>query len=415
MAIRLAVPEFELGTNRPGASELIDIFNETLWADLDFSGVLSLVSRSFYPLGRFGRAIDVDTTAWTTPDVDAQFLAFGNGQVAGSEFTVEAHLWDLKTRIQDREAIGLRFRTTTTEASVQMIAHQFADQIIQLLGGGIRGVSQTKIAFVSDRSGEKEIWVMDYDGHNQYQLTTIRNLALTPSWSPDGERIAFTSYERNVPDIAIISRIDRRGFPFPELSGTTTTPSWSPDGSLIAFSSSMNKVRRMNDLELYVADSRGRNIRRLTTSPGVDMSPVWNPRTGREIVFLSDRSGSPQLYTIDAQGGNLRQLVSGGGEAVNPAWSPDGQTIAFAWKRRRSPNFDIYLHDLATNRNVQITQNSQDNERPNWAPDGRHIIFESDRTGTKQVYSMLADGRNPQQLTREGKNEGPAWSPYIGQ
>ena len=415
MSIRVAVPEFELRVNRPGATELIDAFNETLWDDLDFSGILTLVSRSFYPLGQFGRAIDIDTAAWTTPDVDAQFLAFGNGQVNGGEFAVEAHLWDLKTRIQDREEIGLRFRATTSETSVRGSAHKFADMIIELLGGGIRGVSQTKLAFVSDRSGEKEIWVMDYDGHNQYQLTTVRNLALTPSWAPDGERIAYTTYARNVPDIAIISRIDRRGFPFPELDGTTTTPSWSPDGDQIAFSSSMNKVRDVHDLELYVSDSRGRSPRRLTTSYGVDMSPVWNPRTGREIAFLSDRSGSPQLYTIDAQGGNLRQLVSGGGQAVNPAWSPDGQTIAFAWKRRRSPNFDIYLHDLATNRNVQLTQNRSDNERPNWAPDGRHIVFESDRTGRKQIYSMLADGTDVRQLTREGKNEGPAWSPYIGQ
>ncbi len=420
MSIRLAVPQFELRSNRPGAVELIDTFNETLWDDLEFSGVVALISRSFYPLGSFGRAIDIDTTAWTTSAVDAQFLALGNGQVSGSEFLIEAHLWDLKTRIEDREEIGLRFRVATTEASVRASAHQFADMIIELLGGGIRGVSQTKIAFVSDRSSrrgssEKEIWVMDYDGHNQYQLTTVRNLALTPAWAPDGERIAYTTYQRNVPDIAIISRIDRRGFPFPELEGTTTTPGWSPDGSQIAFSSSMNKVRGMNDLELYVSDSRGRNPRRLTNSYGVDMSPVWNPKTGREIAFLSDRRGSPQLYVIDAQGGNLRPLVSGGGEAVNPAWSPDGQTIAFAWKRPRSPNFDIYLHDLATNRNVQLTQNSRDNERPNWSPDGRHLVFESDRTGRKQIYSMLADGTKVRQLTREGKNEGPAWSPYIRQ
>ncbi len=204
--------------------------------------------------------------------------------------------------------------------------------IIQTLGGGIRGVAQTKIAFESDRSsgdGEvvKEIFVMDYDGANEYQLTTLRSLAVTPNWSPNGEMIGYTSYASDKADIAIISPIDRRGFRFSTLSGTTTTPAWSPDGNRIAFSSSMNEVRGVPDMELYVSDVRGENPRRLTNSRGVDISPVWNPSTGREIAFVSDRTGPPQLYIMDAEGGNVRRIVEGGGNAGSPAWSPDGLTI----------------------------------------------------------------------------------------
>jgi len=145
----------------------------------------------------------------------------------------------------------------------------------------------------------------------------------------------------------------------------------------------------------------------------VDISPVWNPRTGREIAFTSDRSGSPQIYVMDAEGTNVRRLIEEGGHAVGAAWSPDGQRIAFAWQRSRTSNFDIYIHDLATGNNTQITHDAGDNERATWAPDGRHIAFESSRTGTRQIFSMILDGTKVRQLTNTGKNTAPAWSGYV--
>ena len=413
-SVRLALPEFPAESS--DSASFTAVFNETLWNDIDFSGVIFLVSPDFYPVGRFARPFDVEPDQWTSTAVDAQFLTFGNVSVSSGQFVVEARLWDLRTRVEDREVLGRRFRGELNERSVRLIAHQFADLIVESLGGGIRGVAQTKIAFESDRiggRGQKEIYVMDYDGANAYQLTTVRSLAVTPAWSPDGSMIGFTSYARDKADIVIISPLDRRGFPFPEFSGTTTTPAWSPDGSRIAFSSSMGEVRGTPDMELYVSDSRGGDLRRLTNSRGVDISPVWNPSTGREIAFVSDRTGSPQLYIIDANGGNLRRIVEGGGNAGSPAWSPDGLTIAFHWQRSRGL-FDIYVYDLRTDRAVQLTQNAGDNENPSWSPDGRHLVFESSRNGSRQLYSMLADGTKTRRLTNEGNNVNPAWSNYIG-
>ena len=415
--IRLAVPEFPSESDE--TDPLAAVFYETLWNDIDFSGVISLISPDFYPLGRFGDPVDVEAEEWTSTGVDAQFLAFGNATAVGGQFVLEARLWDLRTRLADREAEGRRYRGEMNERSVRLIAHQFADLIIESLGGGIQGVAQTKIAFESDRlpgadAVVREIFVMDYDGANQYQLTTLGSLAVTPNWSPDGEMIGFTSYALDKPDLAIISPVDRRRFPFPEFSGTTTTPAWSPDGDRIAFSSSMNEVRGRPDMELYVSDVRGGNLRRLTNSSGVDISPCWNPRTGSQIAFVSDRSGSPQLYIIDAEGGNIRRIVEGGGNAGGPAWSPDGQAIAFHWQRGRG-FFDIYIHDLATDRTVQLTQNAGNNESPTWSPDGRHLVFESSRNGSRQIYSMLADGTKLRRLTSEGNNVNPSWSNYMGE
>lgn len=425
-SVRLALPFFPIsGTNLPAdSSRLVDVFNETLWNDLEFSGIVDLIGRSFYPLSQVRDPLDIVPPDWTDPQVDAQMMAFGRAESdSNGQFFVEAHLWDLGAQIQSRELFGnagLGFRIAFTEQGVRLLAHQIADRIVFQLGGGVRGVAQTKIAFVSDRttpageSLQKEVWIMDYDGHNQYQLTTARETSIAPRWSPDNRQITFTGMSDNGVDVFVIATADRRFFPFPAFAGTTSTASFSPDGTRVAFASSHEETRGIPDVELYVANTNGENVRRLTISRGVDSSPVWNPATGREIAFVSDRSGTPQIYVMDAEGGNVRQIVLEGGHADEPAWSPNGRFLSFVWQRSGRNN-DIYLHDLSNGQNYQLTQNSGSNERPSFSPDGRHIVFESNRNGTKQIYSMLLDGSEVRQLTRVGSNESPAWSNYMAQ
>src|SRR5262245_25905710 len=254
LGVRLAVPEFQAPAPDEKTVKLTQIFNTVLWDDLDYSGVLTLISRSFYPVGKFAEPGDIKTDDWTSTTVDAQFVAFGNSRATGGRISVEARLWDLKSP-QNREAIGRRYSSEDTEEGARLIAHEFADAIVELIGGGMKGVAQTKISFVSDRTGSKELYVMDYDGNNAHALTTYKSIVLTPAWAPDGEKIAFTSYRQGTPDIEILSRIDRQRFPFKKAGGTTTTPSWSPDGSKIAFASS----RDGSDTEIYVADWNGNN------------------------------------------------------------------------------------------------------------------------------------------------------------
>jgi TolB protein len=115
---------------------------------------------------------------------------------------------------------------------------------------------------------------------------------------------------------------------------------------------------------------------------------------------------------MDSDGTNVERIINEGGDAENPTWSPDGQFIAFAWKKPAT-HYDIYIHDFVTGRNSQLTHDAGDNERPSWAPDGRHIVFASTRNGRSQIYSILANGQKLRQLTRNGSNEGPAWSSFI--
>ncbi len=409
--LRIAIPEFQSTVTDPKVMSLTNTFNKVLWDDLDYSGSLVLVSRSFYPSGKVSGPADVRPDAWTVGTVDAPFIAFGNSRMRGGQFYIEARLWDLKNP-QNREIIATGFGSEDNDAGARLIAHKFADAIVEKLGAGIGGISQTRLAFISERTaGVKELYVMDYDGNDAHALTSYRSIAMSPAWAPDNLKIAFTTFRRGASDIEILSPDDRRQFPFERAGGTTMTPAWSPDGSRIAFATS----RDGSDMEIYVADWNGRNMRRVTVSKGVDSSPVWNPKTGRQIAFISDRSGSPQIYIMDAEGTNVTRLVEEGGHTDEPAWSPDGQRIAFAWQRsaRGSSNFDIYVHDLGTGINTQMTHDAGDNERPTWAPDSRHLAFESSRNGTRQIFSMTIDGMKLRQLTTTGKNTAPAWSGYF--
>jgi TolB protein len=193
---------------------------------------------------------------------------------------------------------------------------------------------------------------------------------------------------------------------FPRFRGTNTTPAWSPDGTQIVFSSSM-----LGNPELFVADVNGGRPKRLTIANGAaSISPTWNPKTGQTIAFVSDRDGYPQLFLMNSDGTSTTKLdLPDMGYVIDPAWAPNGQLLAFSW-RRPSGNYDIYVMDAASQQIVELTRDQARNERPCWAPDGRHIVFESTRGGTRQIWTMLADGSQPHQLTTTGNNESPNWS-----
>lgn len=406
--VRLAFPEFQSKSSDANAVKLTNLFNQVLWDDLDFSGNVALVSRSFYPVGKFLAPTDIHPDDWTKPGVNAQYITFGNIELVNGVLRIEERLWDLGV-VENRELIGDRALPAASDDAVRVAAHMFADKIVDKLFGGQIGIARTKIAYVASTGGNnKEIYVMDYDGMNAFPLTNYRSTSIMPSWSPDGEKVAFITYRKGFPDIEIMSILDRRQYDFPPFNASTETPSWSPDGSQIAYATIADK-----NMELFVADWNGKNPKRLTVNKSIDISPSWNPKTGQKVAFVSDRSGSQQIFMMDADGTNVERIINEGGDAENPSWSPDGQFIAFAWKRPAT-HYDIYIHDLATGKNSQLTHDAGDNERPSWAPDGRHLVFTSNRNGRSQIYSILANGLKLRQLTRNGSNEGPAWSSFIG-
>lgn len=405
--VRLAVAEFKPAGADPQIAEFLKIFNDTLASDLDNAGIFDIVSRSFHPLSIPGTPEEMRLDAWSNAPVNAAMVAFGNLGVSGSDLVMMGWLYDVKNP-SSPQVLGKQYRDPASGQNARTQAHRFANEIIFRLGGGIPGIAESKIQFVSDRNGNKEIWEMDYDGANQRPLANLKTISLSPKASPDGSRVLFSAFARHGLELHMYSRELGRMIAFPRFGGTNISPAWSPDGTKIAFSSSMR-----GDSDIYVVDASGANPRRLTAIKGPESSPVWNPKTGAQIAFVSGRSGVAQIYVMDSEGANV-QRITDIGYAVSPSWSPNGQFLAFAWMRKYGPGApgaqDIYIMEIASRKWVQLTHDAGRNDFPSWSPDGRHIVFQSNRSGRDQIWTMLADGTRQQPLTSSGKNTQPNWS-----
>jgi len=404
---RIAVPDFVPRSDE--AKSHSALFTSVVRDDLSFSGIVELVSPSFYPTQPLSQPGELRFLTWSDSPLNSNFVAFGYLTESSSEVVIYAWMYDVRNP-STQAVIGKVYRGAPTDPQVRKFAHQFADEIVNKLSGGASSIASTQIAFISARTGNKELWLMDYDGSNQHALTSLGSIALTPRWSPDASRIAFTCFapvNRVISaQICMYSLDSNKLVSFGRFRSTNTSPTWSADGSEVMFSSSMQ-----GNPELYVTDQNGNRPKRLTFSGnGANTSPAWNPKTGQTVAFVSDRGGVPQLYIMNANGTDTRKLdLPDMGYVIDPAWSPNGQLLAFSW-RRPSGNYDIYIMDVASRSIREITRDSGRNERPSWAPDGRHIAFESTRSGSRQIWVMLANGSEARQLTTKGHNESPNWS-----
>ena len=406
--IRLAAPDFKQLSSGTETQNLAMTFNVTLQNDLAAAGIFDMVSRSFWPLSIPGAPQEVVLNEWGSPPPNAGMLAFGNAAVQGADLVVQGWLYDTKNA-QSPQVLGKQYREQATDANARLIAHRFADEIIFRLGGGVQGIAESKLFFVSNRSGSKEIWEMDYDGANQKQLTHLGSIALSPHVSPDGSRVAFSGVTKDAGwQILMYSLELNRLVTFARFGGDNYSPSWSADGQNIAFSSS-----RTGNTEIYTVSAAGGNAKRLTETKAPDVSPTWNPKTNAQLAWVSGRTGLPQIYTMASDGTNVVRMTDQG-YAVSPAWSPNGQFLAFAWVRHYGPGApgasDIYIMDIASKQWAQLTHDGGRNDFPSWSPDGRHIVFQSNRTGKTQIWTMLADGSEQRQLTTHGENSQPDWS-----
>ncbi|MGH9524512.1 MAG: translocation protein TolB, partial [Terriglobales bacterium] len=350
----------------------------------------------------------VNLAAWANDPTKANNLAFGNLGIVNGDVAVQGWLYDV-SNAENPQILGKQYREKATADNARDIAHQFANDIVNRLSPGVASIFQTKIYFVhaAGKGGNKEIWVMDYDGNNAHPLTHLGTIALSPRPSPDNTRVAFSSMTSSGWQIRMYSLELGRLVSFPSSGGTNISPAWSTDGHL-AFSSSRN-----GDPEIYVCNQDGGDMRRVTAFHGPDVSPTWNPKTNTQIAWVTGRNRLPQIFEMESDGTNPQQLTDEG-YAVSPSWSPNGMFLTFSWNRKYGPGApggqDIYVFDISSKKYIQLTHGEGSNDFPSWAPDGRHIVFQSNRGGSDQIWSMLADGSNPVQLTHGGLNTQPAWS-----
>ena len=392
-AVPLGIPQFVTKGTSPEIKAAAVTLNEVFEADMTYSRVFQPLKKSYYGYIRPLDPENIHYKDWQS--IGAKLLVVGEVAELQNGFEFIFTLYDVRS-----ERYVSRKRYTGEYDVVRLAAHRASNSMMELYGEP--PIFTTKIVFVSNRDGNDELYMMDYDGRNQTRLTFNRVKDYMPAISPDGKSIAYTSYRGTKAALYVFNpyegtHVEVHG------GGTNWAPCFSPDGRRLAFSSTVDQ----GNSELYVANSDGSRPRRITYNRSADTAPCWSPNS-RQIAFTSDRGGTPHIYIMDAQGGNPRRVSFSGSYHDAPAWSPDGDRIAYV--SRVDQIFDIYVLNIRTEQIVKFTESFARNEYPNWSPDGRHIIFTSDRTRKVQIYTMDYDGRNLKQLTFTGDNKLPDWS-----
>jgi TolB protein len=381
---------------------LAEELDEELVRALRFSGLFGPIDPAAFLGPRETASLDVAIQCDNWKGIGADALVQGRLEARRQGERLRAHfrVWDAqRCRKQGRDAWYEGGSET-----VAWLARRIADEIVYRFTGR-RGVAATDIAFVSDRSGNKEIYVMSADGSNQRKVTGNGSINLFPSWSPKGDSLVYTSFRGGSPDLWFISRGARRSGRLLSTSSAKFRGVWAPDDGQIAV-----VMNQQANTDIYLVGENGRGLRQVTFERSIETSPAWSP-DGKRLAFVSDRTGSPQIYVRDLATGKTRRLTYEGGYNASPAWSPTGEWIAYA--SDRGSGFEIVLIDPDTGYTHVLIRHPRTDETPGWSPDGRKVVFVSNRRGRKEIYSVDLDGRSPRRLTAgSGNCSNPAWSPW---
>jgi TolB protein len=410
---KLAVPDFIPIGNDPDVVAAAKTIGEVLWDDLNFEREFYLIPRDTYRSIPQPASIDqVPLDRWK--ELNADGVIVGTVRKASPGVIVQVRLIQVGT---GTSAFGKEYSGSLNSIASdrgRIYAHTISDEI-HLQQRGLVGVARTKLAFTSDRDGERingpvgdraisNIYISDYDGANQRRITATRGLDLSPVWFSDRKAIAYTSYRSGYPDI-IVAYLEQARHTTPA-AGTAEKqnflPAVSPDGTKVAFTSN-----RDGNSEIYIMNVDGSNMRRLTNHPSIDVAPTFSP-PGNQIAFTSDRSGSAQIWIMSIDGSGVQQITRET-KCDRATWSP-APFNEIAYTSQSGGGFDIRIFDFATRSTKTITDGIGSNEQPAFSPNGRHIAFNSTRAGKEQIFLIDRDGRNLRQVTRTGANRYPNWS-----
>jgi TolB protein len=391
--LQLAIPPSRSmdGAQNP---EIVKELNDVLSFDMTLAGPFSVMSGAGSKENSGIRPGEFNFAPWKAAGAD--LLVKSGYRVKGSAITLEFRLYDV---FKEKEILAKRY--TGGIRDLRKIAHIFDDQIMESVTGE-RGPFSGKIAFVSKQTGNKEICLMDYDGHNVQRLTRNGSINLNPDFSPNGREIIYTSYKKRNPDLYRRELFTGTEASISARHGINVTGAYSPDGKRIALAMSKD-----GNSEIYIIDTSGRQSARLTNNSAIDVSPSWSP-DGSRIAFTSDRLGKPQVFIMNADGSNVRRLTTSGSYNDRPRWSPKGDTILYC--RMEGGGFQIYSISSDGRTDTCLTSEGS-NEHPRWSPDGRFITFSSTRGGNEAIYVMRADGSGQTRVSRgNGGDSHPAWS-----
>jgi TolB protein len=362
-----------------GAKAATKDFDEAMLFDLAASGIFQLIDRKAYIAdAKEGfTASTIDFNRWATVGADALVKTQLRG--AGDSLTGDLSLFTVGSGKED-----FKVSFTGSTKNPRELAHKFADALYRFYTREPSPFTAS-LAFVRPNTGNKEVWLADWDGRNARPVSQ-GTISILPVVAPGGDAVAFTSYRRGKPEIFVQSP-GGSAKPLVQTTQMATGLSYSPDGKKIAYAISTGDVT-----QLYVANADGSGAKAITDSPSINTSPSWSP-DGKRIAFVSNRGGSPQIYVMAATGGAAQRLTFQGNYNQTPEWSPRGDVIVFTARDERNA-FDLFLVNVETRQITRLTQDQANNEEPSFSPNGRLITFTSNRNGWSQIFVMNADGSN---------------------
>ncbi|MEJ5301652.1 MAG: hypothetical protein WHS38_11750 [Thermodesulforhabdaceae bacterium] len=395
----IAVPGFRVDGGGSGVAE--DLLSTTK-KDLQISGIFQVLdSRAFFA--------DPQKLGVTAAEIDfgqfkqggAEYLIRGSYSTDGQNIHMELRFFDVVGR---KMLLGKAYDGKLQDR--KLMIHRFVDEILKLITGE-GGVFSTKIAFVNKEGKVSRIYMVDFDGSNPTLLTPREELAMSPSWSPDGRFIAYVGFRGNKTALCVLdvgSRIVRDFF----LGGTISNVRFNPQRDLIAVS----VARSDSGPEIVGVDPQGNIVGRLVSGGwNIKTSPSWSP-DGRKIAYVSNETGNPQIYVYDVSTGSKRRITFSGDYNTSPSWSPKGDWIAYSGLS--GGHHHIFIVNPETSSTMQLTNGNYNNEAPTWSPDGRMIAFQSSRSGRNAIWVMLRNGADARLLTEmPGDQILPSWSPRF--
>lgn len=367
-------------------------------ADLARSGLFRMIDAGgVSPLPT--EPAEVNFGTWSARGAEA--LVIGNivAQPDG-RYEVRFRLMDV---LKQTQVAGVAY--TASAAQLRLTAHKIADVIYEKLTGDV-GVFSTRITYIVKRGPRYELHVADADGYNAQSVLRSNEPIISPSWAPDGTRLAYVSFEAKKPVVYVQSLVTGARQAVANFPGSNSAPAWSPDGRRLAV-----VLTRDGNSQIYIIDANGSGApRRVSSSSAIDTEPSFSP-DGQLLLFTSDRGGSPQIYGMPVAGGPARRLTFEGNYNVSPRFSPDGKSFAFV--QRNNGRFNIAVQDLSS-RQVQVLTDGRIDESPSFAPNGRMILYASTVGGRGILAAVSSDGRVRQRLTETaGDVREPAWGPLV--
>ena len=371
-------------------------------ANLAFSGRFAPMDRRDMA-ARPTRPADVRLEDWRLLKRD--IVVVGNIKpAAGGRYEIEFHVFDV---FRGQPLMG--YTLPVAANALRTGAHRIADMIFERLTG-VPGIFSTRIAYITvDRDEGKpryRLWLADADGARPGVIAESAQPIMSPSWSPDGRRIAYVSFETGASRVFVQEISTGKREIVSSAPGINGSPAWSPDGTQLALV--LGGVD--GNLEVYVLTLANKQLRRITSHPAIDTEPSWAP-DGKSIYFTSDRAGGPQVYRVGLDGANPRRVTFEGNYNARPRVSPNGEQLAVVHNDRG--NYRIALLDMQRG-GLRVLSEGRQDESPSFAPNGSMIIYAPREGGRGVLSAVSTDGRVRQRIAAtEGDVREPVWSPYA--